>query len=440
MKEYKDKSWWLGATPYNENPPLTEDIEVDLCIIGGGFTGLSSAYYIKKKKPELSVAVLENEVVGYGASGRNGGFSMPLLGWNITYLVWAFGAERARPTHHFMLECVRRTKELVENEKIDCDLEYPGLMVLAHNNFQYRGLQRDYENYHKVGCDDVLLLDKTALKDRLNSAFHVGALYEPETAILNPAKLSRGMKDAVERMGVKVFERTPVESFEPGKEVIVHTPKARVKAKYVVLATNAFTVRLNINKNWFVPMFTYIILTEPLNDRQYQELGWVKREGIEDRRQLVHYLRLTADNRVAFGGRDAPYYYGNALEGKDSHQKIFDGLERDMKQFFPMLSQVKITHRWGGPVAITGFFVPKFSYYQDHRNIAYGMGYCGHGVALSTSAGLIIHDLLFEPDSELTKFLFVHNMEMTIPPEPLRWLFVHAVKDGLRLFDYVTEL
>jgi len=439
MREYKDKSWWLGATPYQENPALAGDMEVDVCIIGGGYTGLSSAYYIKKKQPGLSIALLENEVVGYGASGRNGGFSMPLLGWNITYLVWAFGVERARPAHHYMLQCVKRTRELVEAEKIDCDLEYNGLMVLAHNQFQFRGLEHDFENYHKVGCDDAVLLDKTALKGRLNTAFHVGALYEPDTCILNPAKLARGMKAAVERSGVKVFERTPVERFDPGKEVIVHTPGARVKAKYLVLATNAFTVRLKINKNWYVPMFTYIIMTEPLDQKHYQELGWVRREGIEDRRQLVHYLRMTADNRLVFGGRDAPYYYGNKCEDKDSHQKIFTGLEKDLKEFFPMLSDVRITHRWGGPVAITGFFVPKFSYYQDYRNIAYGMGYCGHGVALSTSAGLIIHDLLFDPDSELTKFLFVHNMEMMLPPEPFRWAFVHAIKDGLRLFDYITE-
>jgi len=440
MREYKDKSWWLGATPYSENPPLTEDIEVDVCVIGGGFTGLSSAYHIKKQKPNLSVAVLENEVVGYGASGRNGGFSMPLLGWNITYLVWAFGAERAAPAQRYMTECVKRTRRLVEDEKIDCDLEYNGLLVLAHNDFQFRGLESDLRNYQKVGVNDVELLDKGALKNRLNTAFHLGALYEPDTAILNPAKLARGMKAAVERMGVEVFERTPATGFDPGKQVIVHTPRGRVKADYLVLATNAFTVQLNVNKGWYVPMFTYIIMTEPLDEKHYQELGWIRREGIEDRRQLVHYLRLTADNRLVFGGRDAPYYYGNQCENRDSHQKIFAGLERDMKQFFPMLGDLKVTHRWGGPVAITAFFVPKFSYYKEFRNIAYGMGYCGHGVALSTSAGMIIHDLLFKPDSELTRLLFVHNMEMMLPPEPLRWLFVHAIKDGLRLFDYISEL
>ncbi len=439
MTEYQDKSFWLGATPYAENAPLAEDLEVDLCVVGGGFTGLSAAYYLKKKKPDLKIAVLENEVVGYGASGRNGGFSMPLLGWNITYLNWAYGEERAKPAHQFMVSCVKRTKELVEAEKIDCDLEYNGLLVLARHERQFRGLEHDYDNYLKLGMTGVKLLKGDDFKARLHSAAHIGALYDPETAILNPAKLSRGMKTAVERLGVKVFERTPVSSFEPGPTVTVKTPKATVRAKYLALGTNAFTVRLNVNKNWYVPMFTYIIMTEPLNEKQYSSLGWTKREGIEDHRQLVHYLRLTADNRLLFGGRDAPYYYGNQVEGKDRHEGIFAGLERDMKEFFPGLAEVKISHRWGGPVALTLLMVPKFDYYSDHKNIVYGMGYCGHGVALSTSAGLILHDLLFDPESDLTKLLFVHNFVGALPPEPFRWMAVNAIKDSLRLYDYLTD-
>ncbi len=439
MTEYQDKSFWLGATPYQENPPLSEDLEVDVAVVGGGFTGLSAAYYLKKKKPELSIAVLENEVVGYGASGRNGGFSMPLLGWHISYLVWAFGEERAKPAHRFMLSCVRRTRELVEKEKIDCDLEYNGLLILARHRRQFRACESDYNHYLELGVKGVELLDRNALKGRLNSARHIGALYDPETAILNPAKLARGMKAALERMGVKVFERSPVSKFDPGKEVTVYTPKAKVKAKYLILATNAFTSRLKVNKNWYVPMFTYIILTEPLDQKHYQSLGWTRREGIEDHRQLVHYLRLTADNRLLFGGRDAPYYYGNQVEGRDSHGKIFEGLERDLRGMFPGLADTKITHRWGGPVAITPLFVPKFDYYQDHKNIVFGMGYCGHGVALSTSAGLILHDLLFDPESELTKLLFVHNFVGALPPEPFRWAAVNMIKDSLRIYDYLTD-
>lgn len=440
MKDYRKMSYWLEATPYEENPALGEYVEADVVIIGGGFTGLSSAYYLKEQNPDLKVVLLEAEVVGYGASGRNGGFSMPLMGWDITYLLYLF-KERGIRAHHYMLDCVRRTRALVEKEGMDCDLEYNGLMVLARNDFQMRQLERNLKDFHKAGCDEVQLLTGDDFAERLNSAWHVGALYEPDTAILNPAKLAREFKRVIEGKGVKVYERSPVTRFTPGDTVTVETMGGgRVKAAAAVLGLNAFGQRLRVRPYTYAPMYTYIILTEPLDDDTYNQVGWTRREGIEDKRQLVHYMRLTADNRLLMGGRDAPYYFGNKAEGKESHAKIFKGLEEDLHGMFPMLRDVGITHRWGGPVAITLLFVPSFGYYKGHKNIAYGMGYCGHGVALSSSAGLIIRDLLFNPGADILKeLLFVHNTPGVIPPEPFRWPLVTGVKDALVLFDHLVE-
>jgi len=439
MKDYRKMSFWLEEGDYQENAPLEGSLEADVAVVGGGFTGLSSALYIKERHPELKVALLEAEVVGYGASGRNGGFSMPLLGWDITYLVWLF-KERGIRAHQFMLECVRRTRELVERENLDCDLEYNGLLVLARNDFQMRQLRRNKKDFEKAGCHDIEILTGPALRERVNSSWHVGALYEPDTAILNPAKLSREMKRLIEKKGVQVFERSPAIEFTPGPTVHIKTPSGEVKAKHAVLALNAFGHRLRVRPYTYAPLFTYIILTEPLSDSLYQEVGWTRREGIEDKRQLVHYMRPTVDNRILMGGRNAPYYFGNQAEGKESHAKTFQGLEDDLKGMFPMLKNTKITHRWGGPVAITMMFVPSFGYYLGHRNVAYGTGYCGHGVALSTSAGSIIDELLFNPESELLKeLLFVHNTPGVIPPEPFRWPLLNLVKGGMSLFDRLVE-
>ncbi len=438
-KEYRDKSWWLGATPYEESPPLSGDLEVDVAVVGGGFTGLSSAYYLKEHDPKLKVAVLESEVVGYGASGRNGGFSMPLLGWHIAYLVWAYGPERAGRAHHFMLDCVRHTRALVEREKMDCDLEYNGLLVLARTPRQMWSLERDLKAFAQIGVKDCELLDQAALKPRLNSAWHLGALFEPETAILNPAKLAREYKRVNQARGVAFYERTPVEKLEPGKPVLLTTPGGRVRADKVVLALNAFATRLKVRENMFVPMFTYIICTEPIPDRAYRELGWVRREGIEDKRQLVHYLRLTRDNRLVFGGRDAPYFFGNATENRESHAETFAGLDADLRSMFPMLKDIKVTHRWGGPVAVTLFFVPTFGYWRGYENIAYGMGYCGHGVALSTAAGKIITDLLIGRTGQYDDLLFVHNQPGWIPPEPFRYPVANGIRLSLRAFDSWSE-
>ncbi len=438
--EFRDKSFWLGHTEYQEAAPLGEDIEVDIAIVGGGFTGLSSAYYLKQHDPSLSIAVLESQVVGYGASGRNGGFSMPLMGWNISYLIWLFGQERGTRAHHFMLDCVRHTRDLVQKENLDCDLEYNGLLVLAGNDQQLRQLETDMRYFEKAGVKDVELLTGEAFRSRLNSAWHKAAIYEPDTAILNPAKLAREMKRVVVDKGVKIYERTPVLKLDPGSTVTLDTPEARVKAKKVVLGLNAFATRINVRKNVFVPMFTYIILTEPLSDDLYEQVGWTRREGIEDKRQLVHYMRMTADNRLLIGGRDAPYYYGNQLENRDSHAKIFQGLEDDLKGIFPMLKQTKISHRWGGPVAITPMFVPTFGYHKGHKNIVYGQGYCGHGVALSTASGQIIRDLLYQPDSDYIKdLLFIHNTPGYIPPERLRYFMVNGVCKTMNLYDKWVE-
>jgi len=439
MKDYRKMSFWLEGGDYREDPRLRGEVEVDVAVVGGGFTGLSSAYYIKEHRPDARVALIEAEVIGYGASGRNGGFSMPLLGWDITYLLWLF-KDRGVRAHHFMLECVRNTKKLVEAENMECDLEYNGLMVLARNDFQMKQLERNLKDFQRAGCHDVQILSGRDFEERLNSAWHVGALYEPDTAILNPAKLAREFKRVIRERGVKVYERSPVTELEPGEPVVIRTEEGSVKADAAVLALNAFGQRLRIRPYTYVPMYTYIILTEPLDDELYGQVGWTRREGIEDKRQLVHYMRLTADNRILLGGRDAPYYFGNKTEGKQSHEKIFRGLEEDLRGMFPMLKETRITHRWGGPVAITLAFVPSFGYYKGLRNIAYGTGYCGHGVALSTSAGKIIKDLLYQPDSEMLKdLLFVHNTPGFIPPEPLRWPLVTGIKDALVLFDKLVE-
>jgi glycine/D-amino acid oxidase-like deaminating enzyme len=187
-------------------------------------------------------------------------------------------------------------------------------------------------------------------------------------------------------------------------------------------------------------MHTYINITEPLTDAQYQEIGWTRREGIEDRRMLVHYMRLTADNRILLGGRDAAYYFGNKTHGREQNEAISRGLEADLKGMFPVLKDVKITHRWGGPVAITPLFVPTFGYHRGHRNIVYGTGYCGHGVALSLSAGTLIRDLLLEPEADyLSELLFVNNNPWSWPPEPLRYPVVAGVKGAMALYDMWVE-
>ena len=437
--DFRDISYWLGSTEYEPSPGLQGEIDADVVIAGGGFTGLSSAYYLKESYPELKIALLEANVIGYGGSGRNGGFAMPLLGWDISYLLWAF-KQRGIRAHHFMLDCVRRTRELVEKEQLDCDLEYNGLLVLARNKQQMRQLEHDLQAYRSAGCDDVELLEGSSFTERLNSAWHVGALYEPDTAIINPAKMARELKRILTSRGVTVYEHSIVTKIEPGETVRLETEHGTVAAKRAVLALDSYGLPLHVRPNRLLPVHTYIILTEPLSDKLYAEIGWTRREGIEDKRQLVHYMRLTADNRVLLGGRDVAYYFGNKTYNKESNKEIHEALHDDLVGMFPMLKDTRITHRWGGPVAVTPLMVPTFGYHQGHRNIAYGMGYCGHGVALSLSAGMITRDLLMNPETEyLKELLFVNNDPWAWPPEPIRYPMAASVRGAMRFYDRWVE-
>jgi glycine/D-amino acid oxidase-like deaminating enzyme len=226
----------------------------------------------------------------------------------------------------------------------------------------------------------------------------------------------------------------------PGELVRIETEGGQVTARHAVLALNAYGRKLRVQTNRYFPMHTYIILTEPLSDKLYDEVGWIRREGIEDKRQLVHYMRLTADNRILLGGRDAAYYFGNKTYGKEQNRRIFNGLEADLKGMFPMLKDTQVTHRWGGPVAITPLMVPTFGYHRGQRNIAYATGFCGHGVALSLSAGLITSDLLMKPDADyLQDLLFVHNNPWSWPVEPFRYPLVAGVKGAMVYYDRWVE-
>lgn len=438
--EYRDKSFWLEGGDYAENAPLEGDIDCDLAIVGGGFTGLSSAYYIKRHDPSLKIAVLEAQVIGFGASGRNGGFSMPLLGWDLTYLLWYMGRERGARAHHFAVDCVRNTQKMALDHNIDCDFEWVGLMEVARTPAQLRRLEREVEHYHSLGYDDVEYYDKAALSKHLNSAVHIGGRRDPVTAILNPAKMARGLKKVVADMGVEIYERTPITSYAPGPRVELTTPKGKIRARYMIVATNAFSMHLKVKHRYFVPMWTYIILTEPIPDNIYKEMNWLGREGIEDERIFVHYLRFTADNRLMYGGRDAPYFYGNKVTERENHPTIFKGLDHDMREMFPILKDIKITHRWGGPVAVTLDFVPTFGKNPDYPNVLHGLGYCGHGVALSLNAGRILRDLMFDLDTELTELPIVNNKLIPLPPEPFRFFFANGVRNLLRAIDSVIEI
>jgi glycine/D-amino acid oxidase-like deaminating enzyme len=264
MNDWESKSFWLGATPYQANPSLDQDIRADVAIVGAGFTGLSTAWYLRQADPSLRVVVLESDVVGYGASGRNAGFVTTKMGMGLGATALRFGKEKARQAHDFGVSAVKHLAELVEKQGIDCDYENTGELVVATNPAQVDRLQSGIGLAEKLGIEGLRWLDAQELREEVNSPLYMGAAWEEGCSLVNPAKLARGLKHLAEGAGAEIYEHTPVEAAHLKPRIRLETPQGSVAAQKVVFATNAYTRRFSRLHSKAFPMFTYIVLTEPL--------------------------------------------------------------------------------------------------------------------------------------------------------------------------------
>jgi glycine/D-amino acid oxidase-like deaminating enzyme len=436
MEGYGSAIYWLETAPSALNEPLRGQTTADVAIVGGGYTGLWTAYELKCLDDSIDIAILEGDEVGHGASGRNGGFAMTLLDMSLAHLVRNHGAEAARVAHEAVADSVHEIGEVCVKENIDCDFVGSGMFVVSTNPAQDARVQADIDAAAALGLDGIRELDRDAIQEEVHSPSYRKALFDNNCAVLNPAKLARGLKSVLERMGVRIYEGTPVRQISSAANSIeLTTEKGRVAADQVVLATNAWASRRPEFKRKVVPLYTYIVLTEPLSDEQRASIGWQGGQGVEDKRNYVHYYRPTADGRILWGGTDGVVYVNPRIgPSRDRNEKVFRQLESTFKSTFPQLSDVRFTHRWGGPVAITVEFVPLFGTLDGGR-IHYGLGYNGHGVAPSHTGGRILADLVLDKDRGYRSLFFVESKEPTFPPEPLTWLGAGLTRRALKRQD-----
>ena len=432
--DYRATSYWMAARDDRPRDALDRDLDVDVAIVGGGFTGLSAAHHLKRAEPDLRVALLEAEVIGFGASGRTGGFNMTLFGLTLSITALRFGNNQAREAHLYMERSVDTTRDLIRSLGIDCDYEHPGFLRVATSEKYRARLLHEIEVAQSLGLEGIEWLDRDRTCEEVDSPLYLGAWWEPRCGLLNPAKLAWGWRDVIEEEGVLVFERTPAaELRREGGRVQIRTPMGRVAADRVVLATNAYSHLVPQLKRKQSPAWTHIVLTEPLGDHQLAPIGWRNRQGIEDARNLVHYYRLTADNRLLMGGRDVSIRYGRDMDG-DINDGTFSELEHDIVQTFPSLSGAAITHRWGGPVSVTVDMAPAIGCLGDGR-IVYSLGCIGHGVSMTHLNGRTVADLVLGRDTELTRVFFVNRRTIPWPPEPIRSLAAAAIRGYMRWED-----
>lgn len=435
--DYVPVSYWQESVRVTPLPALREDTQCDVAILGGGFTGLSVACELKRLAPQLDVVLLDRAVVGHGASGRNGGFAMPLLGWDLTDAAKKFGEAGAKRAYDMMYAAVEHLRNTIRQQHINCDLEETGYLLLAPSRSRVARVKHEAELGKKLGFD-MQFLDTSGVREHISSEAFLAGCYDPRPFIVNPAKLSRGLFDAARGLGVRIFEQTCVESVEDGNPIRIGTPGGTVAAPQIVLALNGYGAALGFMKHRIFPVHTYIVLTEPLSNDQLRSIGWDKRRtSLETARNLIHYFRLTVDNRILFGGEDANLYYGGRY--RDHDHRLCQSLESRFREYFPGLD-VRFTHRWGGVLGVTLDMIPTFGVSGAHNSIFHAAGYSGHGVALANFAGVLLapHILTragIQQPVHLETPIFWNKLPTAVPPDPIRYLGLQAYRWTLKVQD-----
>ncbi|OHD63343.1 MAG: oxidoreductase [Spirochaetes bacterium RBG_13_51_14] len=436
--DFREKSWWLETLPADlkANEALESSEKADVAIIGGGYTGLSTGYHLKLLEPKLDVRILESEVCGFGASGRNGGFSMTLFGLTKGITKFRFGDDKAKAAQLYMEEAVDYLHGIITANKLSCEYERNGYLLVATSPAQIKRLEHDFEIIDRWGLKGIERWDVKRLSKEFNTGYYRLGWFEPRCGILNPAKLAREMKRIAEKKGVIIYENSPVTGFEKKGDgrFLVRTEKGAIRCDYLVFATNAYSLVFPQLKSMQAPAFTHIVLTEPLYRKQLASIGWKSRAGVEDARDFIHYYRLTADNRIAMGGGDVSLTFG-ANFNRDVNDKIFSHLEHHITEVFPQLSGIKITRRWGGPVSITVDMSPAIGYIGNDRKAIYSLGCMGHGVSMTSLNGRTIAEMICKMKTPRTELFFVGRKTIPWPPEPIKFGISQMVRGYMKLED-----
>ncbi|GGM34306.1 NAD(P)/FAD-dependent oxidoreductase [Dactylosporangium sucinum] len=416
-------SFWMSVLPEaGPRAALAGSAEADVAIVGAGYTGLWTAYYLARADPSLRVVVLEAETAGFGASGRNGGWCSALFPKSVAALARAYGRDAALALNAAMESTVDEVGRVAAEEGIDCDYAKGGTVVLARNAVQLERARHEAEEAAGFGIH-LDLLSAAEATERVGATGVLGGTYTPHCAAIQPAKLVRGLAAAAERRGVRIHERTPATAVAAGR---VETPFGTVRAPIVVRATEGFTPRLPGLRRTIAPVYSLMVATEPLPETFWATAGLAARETFSDHRHLIIYGQRTADDRLAFGGRGAPYHFGSAVEPSfDREPRVFAELHRVLLDLFPALGDARIAHAWGGPLGIARDWMASVGL-DPATGLAWAGGYVGDGVGTSNLAGRTLADLVRGVSSELTALPWVGHRSPRWEPEPLRWLGVNA--------------
>jgi glycine/D-amino acid oxidase-like deaminating enzyme len=429
--------YWLATRPPHAVEPLAGDVRADVAIIGAGFTGLWTSLFLKQLQPSLDVVILEQAVAGYGGSGRNAGIIGETVDHSHDLAAAHFGRAEARELARIGRENLDEMEAFLRDASIDAEWSRPGQLIVALTPEHRERLEASAEFAARLGLADWRMLSAAETRAEIESPLYRGALLAPRNGLLHPIKLLDGLRAEALRLGVRLHEKTPVDgiSFSP-RGALVRAPSGAVSADRCILATNAYSHRLRPRLlSRFLPLYDYILVSEPLTAEQRGAIGWRSGRGVVDARTFFNYYRLTADGRILFGTSDAAYYPGNRVDTECDHSaRHYAALEASFRRHFPQLSNLRFQYGWGGPIASTTRLTPFFGRAARGR-LLYGLGYTGHGLGSTRLAGRILAYLALGRPSPLLDLAMVRRKPLPYPPEPLRAPLVRAVTGALRRVD-----
>jgi glycine/D-amino acid oxidase-like deaminating enzyme len=411
-------------------PALHGEAAADLVVIGGGFTGMWTALLAKELYPERSVVLAEGNRVGWAASGRNGGFCDASLTHGAANGRERFGAEFAT-LQRLGAENLDAIQIALDRHGIDCEFERTGSITVATEDYQVDGLRE------AAADDGTAFLDAAAVRAEVNSPSYLAGVWDKQgTAMVHPARLAWGLAAACERLGVRIFEQTPATALAADADgVTVRTRDGVLRAGQVALGTSAFPALVSRLRPYIVPVYDYVLATEPLSAAQRAAIGWRNRQGVSDAGNQFHYYRLTADDRIVWGGYDAIYHFGRGIRAAyDQRPATFATLAANFFTTFPQLDGIGFSHRWGGAIDTCSRFCAFFG--TAHRGrVAYALGFTGLGVGASRFGARVMLDLLSGQRTELTELQLVRGKPVPFPPEPLAYLGIQATRWSLARAD-----
>ena len=442
MKDYAAYSFWLETCGDDlaPRPALSGSETVDVAILGAGYSGLWTAYYLLQRQPSLKIAIVEKEIAGFGASGRNGSWCTAHFPTSLGAIAEHYGREQAIALYRAMAASVDEVARVAAAEEIDIHFVKGGGMTVARGPQQLPAVRDTYAEFESLGFGDrVELLDKAGADAKVRIAGVVGAIYYKDAANIHPGRLVRGLARAVERRGAKIYEQTEVTDFTTGAAPALKTARGDIRAKTVVLCGEAYLTRLAKLRRSLIPVYSLMTLTEPLSAADWTEIGWQHRECIDSGRLTIEYMAKTADGRILFGGRGAPYHFGSRIEDEyDRHAPTIAMFQASVQAWFPRLRNIRFTHAWGGPLGAPRDFMPTMSF-DPKTGVASARGYVGNGVATANLSGRVLADLILGKKTEITSLPCVNHRSPRWEIEPFRYLGVHYIQRAYWNIDRKAE-